>query len=299
MQWLKINIAAFLFFYSMFCQANMALIEDLRVLTSPQFEGRKAGTLHPNQSAQYISKRFTQLSYTALYQPFSFQRGWSDPEQGHNVIAFLPCSLTHCDSSIVITAHYDHLGKTGKRYYPGANDNASGVAALLFLATQLKNVPRNQNVYFVATDAEEKGLYGAYHFANSELNLSTRLNINLDMLAVNNKRQLYILSSRGNTKLKTLIKSFSPHHVKFRFAESSLQLGRITGEENTDWLKASDHYAFHRQDIPFIYIGMGADKKHHTIEDSFERVNLDLYQGAVSDVLLLIEQILSEPDSTH
>lgn len=298
MQWQKINWVLLLF-VALTSHADEQLVEDLRLLTSPQFAGREAGSEAPNHSAKYVFARFSELGYSPSYQRFSFQSGWSAAEWGHNVIAYLPCSHTSCKSTVVITAHYDHLGGTGKRYYPGANDNASGVAALLHLAKELKVVTTNQNVYFVATDAEEKGLHGAYHFAKSELNQNTSLNINLDMLAVNNKRQLYILSSRGNAELKTLVKSLVPQYVKFRYTESSVHLGRIAGEEHIDWLKASDHYAFHRQAIPFIYIGMGVDQKHHTTDDSFERVKLDLYQGAVSDILLLVKLVLSEPDSTH
>lgn len=297
MQWRKISYV-FLMLVACATKADEQLVEDLRILTSPQFEGRKAGSLKPNQSAQFIYARFGELGYSPTYQPFSFQSGWSALQTGHNVLAFLPCNQAQCSTNMVITAHYDHLGATGKRYYPGANDNASGVAALLYLAKVLKNETRNQNIYFLATDAEEKGLYGAYHFANSDLNQNTSLNINLDMLAVNHKRHLYVLSSR-TSEWKELIKTLQPQFIQFKYTESSKHLGRISGEDNTDWLKASDHYAFHRKDIPFLYVGMGSDNKHHTTDDTFDNVKLELFQGAVQDVSLLIKTILSAEASTH
>ena len=58
----------------------------------------------------------------------------------------------------MISAHYDHLGRHGQRYYPGANDNASGVAALLYLAQQLQAM--REQIIFVAFDGEEQGLHG-------------------------------------------------------------------------------------------------------------------------------------------
>lgn len=67
---------------------------------------------------------------------------------------------------IVITAHYDHLGLKAGKLHPGANDNASGVAALLYLSNALK-VQSSYGFVFVATDAEENGLHGSEHFAKT------------------------------------------------------------------------------------------------------------------------------------
>src|SRR5690606_28250433 len=73
------------------------------------------------------------------------------------------------DSIIVITAHYDHLGKVGETIFPGANDNASGTAFLLSLAKHYAKKQPNYTLVFIAFAAEEAGLIGSYHFAENPM----------------------------------------------------------------------------------------------------------------------------------
>ena len=108
------------------------------------------------------------------------------------------------DKYIVITAHYDHLGKSGGKIYNGADDNASGVAAMLSIAEQLRRSRPKHSVIFLATDAEEKGLYGAKAFVQKppvEIS-SIRFNLNLDMLAQGGGTSPKLYVSRGPHQFK-------------------------------------------------------------------------------------------------
>lgn len=272
--------------------ANPQLIGDLQTLTSPPFLGRESGSLEPNQSAQYLYTRLSESGYKPQIQSFDFQAGWSASQRGHNVLAVLPCQKNPCLPSIIITAHYDHLGGIESRYYPGANDNASGVAALLFLADRLKQQQTNRDIIFLATDAEEKGLFGSHYYTSNVPLENIGLNINLDMLAVNKKRTLYVLSSR-HSGYEQIVHQLAPRNIKFRYTESAKRLGKWTDTPRTDWLRASDHYPFFKQGIPFLYIGMGEDEKHHSVKDTFQNVDVDAYQDAVYAVSELIDSIVA------
>ena len=105
-----------------------------------------------------------------------------------NIIAVLPASI-ETQKSIVISAHYDHLGKTNEGIFYGADDNASGVAAMLEIARMLNADKKSGlflpfNIVFLATGAEERGLWGSGYYAKHPLLPldSTIANINLDML---------------------------------------------------------------------------------------------------------------------
>ncbi|MFC3032252.1 M28 family peptidase [Pseudoalteromonas fenneropenaei] len=262
------------------------VIEDLQALTSSDFAGRKAGSETPNLAAHYIHGRMATLGLTPQWQHFRYRVGFSEDKYGHNVLGHLPCNQTSCTQALVISAHYDHLGGTNTRFYPGANDNASGVAALLALAQKLADQPRHRDVWFLASDAEEAGLHGAYHFLQTYQGPPLGLNINLDMLAVGANNTLYLLSSK-ETELQHFLPQLKHIPLKVRHTHSSRHLGRMTKDERVDWLKASDHYAFYRNDIAFIYVGMGNDSKHHTVQDDFASVDQSRYLAAVEVVKVL------------
>ncbi|CCQ11631.1 peptidase, M28 family protein [Pseudoalteromonas luteoviolacea B = ATCC 29581] len=268
------------------------MYRDLTLLTSPEFAGRGEFTAEPNLSAQFIYSRLNDMGYLPEFQPFDFKVGWAGSQQGHNVFAKLTCQQIVCQKALIITAHYDHLGDSGSSYYPGANDNASGVVALLYLAERLKPLSVNRDVIFVATDAEEKGLHGAHAFAKSKHTDNAELNINLDMLAVRPDKPLYLFASQG-AALNKLIPTHTP--VQFKYTESTKRLARWTNETHTDWLRASDHYAFYKQGLTFLYVGMGSDPHHHTRKDTLEKIDYTAFTQAVYSVSALVLEIVTTP----
>ena len=125
------------------------------------------------------------------------------------------------EKSIIITAHYDHIGKIRNTIFPGADDNASGIAALLEIAeefTKYKDLP--YNLIFIATSGEEKGLLGSkYHVRTNTFDSSKVIcNLNLDMIArsdtlhTKNQNYLYCLGSKKSVQLNTLLKKASDEY---------------------------------------------------------------------------------------
>ncbi|WP_125716364.1 M20/M25/M40 family metallo-hydrolase [Pseudoalteromonas rubra] len=271
--WLKINLVWLCFIITV-AQASTQLATDLKVLTSPEHAGRGSGDIEMNASARYIHARFTEAGLETYYQSFRFRQGLGKLGYGHNVVATLPCNVQVCDKSLVISAHYDHLGSRGSRYYPGANDNASGVVVMLDIAQRLATQQRHREIIFVATDAEEKGLYGAHFFAATLNSDQVALNINLDMLAVSGKNRLYVLASKQANAFTQAIGPAFDNQIRAFIYTSAASMARRLDTPRVDWLRASDHYAFHKVGIPFAYFGIGIDPFHHTHKDQFDKVDL-------------------------
>ncbi|MCF2907993.1 M20/M25/M40 family metallo-hydrolase [Pseudoalteromonas sp. DL2-H2.2] len=271
--WLKISLL-WLCFIITATQASTQLATDLKILTSPEHAGRGSGDSEVNASARYIYTRFAEAGLETYYQSFRFRQGLGKLGYGHNVVATLPCNVQVCEKSLVISAHYDHLGSRGSRYYPGANDNASGVVVMLDIAKRLVSHQRHRKIIFVATDAEEKGLYGAHFFAATLNPQQVALNINLDMLAVNRKNRLYVLASKQASAFTQAIEPAFDNQIRALVYTSAAHMARRLDTPRVDWLRASDHYAFHKVGIPFAYFGIGTDPYHHTHKDKFDKIDL-------------------------
>src|SRR5690606_14741038 len=141
------------------------LLKDIRILSSSQMEGRKSLTKGNLMAREYIKLRFDSLGLTSQFRdytqffPVADNGGEAGKGQGANILGFIPGQESA--KLIVIMAHYDHLGTSGDEIYHGADDNASGTAGLLALASYFsKNKPRH-SLMFAALDAEEMGLQGA------------------------------------------------------------------------------------------------------------------------------------------
>ncbi|ESP93888.1 MULTISPECIES: M20/M25/M40 family metallo-hydrolase [Pseudoalteromonas] len=297
MQWLKINFTL-LFLFSF---QSYALERDMLILTSPEFEGRPSGGAQPHRSAYYITRQFEKYGLEVRFDQFEFDYGFFDSATGHNVVATQYCRRALCHSPIVITAHYDHLGTRGSRYFPGANDNASGVAVMIDIARQLQGMDVNRNIIYVATDAEEKGLHGAKAFVKQLSSTQVHMNINLDMLDLQRKNKLYALASRSLQPMKeTITSTFASTPVKFQLYFSAKIMARRLNAPQIDWLRASDHYPFYRADIPFIYFGAGMDKHHHSVNDSLDKINFEkLTQVSNAITKFVLSQVSSNAAVTN
>jgi Zn-dependent M28 family amino/carboxypeptidase len=133
---LKITILLFFSFSALETksQNKTQLIQDLKIFSSAEMEGRKPGTTGHKIAQEYISKRFGELGVVPYHKKYtdSFEMNAAEDKAplGQNIIGKINGRL---DKMIVISAHYDHLGiKDGKIYF-GADDNASGVAALFYI----------------------------------------------------------------------------------------------------------------------------------------------------------------------
>lgn len=278
-----------------------SLLKDLKALSSSKMQGRKTGSQGSKLAAEYITARFSELELQPLtenyQQAFKYKSGFFSIKQGNNIISSLPAKNPNAPY-IVFTAHYDHLGHSGSKIYFGADDNASGVAAMLNIAKRLKQKELNYHYIFIATDAEETGLYGSKEFLSSKI-INTNnivLNINLDMLSVAPKRgYLYAFSSRKMKPYKALIEVESINgHAKTLFISSNRQMNAKQKRERIDWRNASDHASFRKYKIPYIYYGVGTHKNYHTHKDTFENIDDVFYQAVVNNIY---QTVISLDDS--
>lgn len=273
--------------------ANTDLEQDIITLTSAQFAGRKTATQGAQLAAEFVSERFTSLGYTVDEQSFTYQSGFFSKATGRNIIASKNSLCEKC-KKVIFTAHYDHLGQKGSRLYPGANDNASGVAALLYLAEHFAQSPQPYQLVFVATDAEENGLHGSEYLVSTLNKDEIKLNINLDMLVVNpRKPRIYaFLDNQSLTQYQAEIKTLSDEQLTFMATSSSARLNRLF-DLKVDWRRASDHYSFAKAGIPYIYFGIGHDKHHHQSTDTAAHIDFTLFEYAMTKIALFIEKLPS------
>ena len=264
------------------------LIEDIRALSADDMEGRSAERPSVAKAREYIKKRFVEVGLTPTEQTFDVRvRGQEAPVKGINFVATLEGKIKPA-KYIVVTAHYDHLGVRNGQIFNGADDNASGTAALFAIASYFKKHQPDHSLIFVALDAEEKGLVGARHFvANPPVEKeSIVLNVNMDMIGRNDRGELYAAGAFSYPHLKPILEKVQAKApVKLLLGHDDPKLGM------GDWTNQSDQAAFHAAKIPFIYFGVEDHKDYHRSTDDFAGIQPEFYVKAVETVLAAVELI--------
>jgi Zn-dependent M28 family amino/carboxypeptidase len=262
------------------------LLRDVEYLAADELEGRSADLPSMQKARDYVEKRFKDSrlkSFGNSYkQEFQITERGSDKKiPGINFIGQIK-GKKHPDKYIVITAHYDHEGIRDGEIHNGADDNASGTAALFAIAKYFSKKKPDHSLIFVAFDAEEKGLQGARHFvANLPVaKESIVLNINMDMLSRNDKGELYAAGTFHYPQFKPMLEAAQKKaKVKLLLGHDDPKLGR------DNWTNQSDHDAFHAAKIPFIYFGVEDHKDYHKPTDDFANIQSEFYVKAVETVI--------------
>jgi hypothetical protein len=206
---------------------------------------------------------------------------------GRNVVAFLD---KKADKTIVIGAHFDHLGMGGQgslhrgdsAIHNGADDNASGTAALLALAKIFKYETLKSNILFIAFSGEENGLWGSNYFVkNPTIDLkSVNYMINMDMVGRLNPEKSLAVHGVGTSP------SFPP--VLDPINADSLKL--VPSESGVG---PSDHTSFYLQDLPVLHFFTGQHADYHKPSDDADKIN---YEGLVQ-VIRYISRLIAGLDA--
>jgi Zn-dependent M28 family amino/carboxypeptidase len=263
------------------------LLHDIQVLSSDVYEGRKTGTRENRMAAEFIIKRFADLGLKSFEKNYSHTFTFKDRsgkvQDGTNVVGYIKGKSKE---AIVISAHYDHVGINKGLIYNGADDNASGVAALLAYAEYFSRNRPEKTLVFAAFDAEELGLQGAKAFvADPPVKLEKiLLNINMDMISHNDKGELYVAGT------------FSYPHLKPYLLTTNSKLKVLQGHDdpklgNDDWTNQSDQAAFHARKIPFLYFGVEDHKDYHKPTDEYRNINRTFYADAAQAILEIINNL--------
>ncbi|MCZ6705409.1 MAG: M28 family peptidase [Bacteroidetes bacterium] len=262
----------------------LALLKDVETLSSDDYEGRDAGTAGGAKAREYLKKRFASLSLMACGESIEQSFPLDDDREGVNLIGRIEGSDSP-GKAIVISAHYDHVGIRGGEIFNGADDNASGAAALVAIASYFTRHPARHTLIIAAFDAEEKGLRGARAFLDDPClpTSSISLNINLDMISRSETHELYAVGIRQYPYLEEFVQGIDSDR------DFTLLLGHDEpGTGSDDWTMASDHGPFHTQGIPFIYFGVEDHAGYHQPGDDYEYITQDFYVSVVDGVIELV-----------
>lgn len=248
--------------------------EIIEHLCDSVMEGRGSGTGGGMLARNYILNRFEQLDL----KPFYFRRQesffYNEKITMHNVMGVVP-ALGITDKYIVVSAHYDHLGVIKGKTYPGADDNASGVAALLTLAQMFSQMRQDGigpavNILFVAFDGKEYSMAGSKRFI-AELPMAPQdivCEINMDILGSTlvpvRKNPEYLIVLGRNT-LPENMRNIVANCNWGRNLNLDIDFTFYGSDDFTKTIyKLSDHYAFNQKGVPALFFTSGFHE--HTLK---------------------------------
>jgi len=299
---ISILLLTYLFINPLFAQDGPELHKvkvDVVYLASDYLEGRGTGTKGETLAGEYIVNRFKEIGLEAggengsWYQEFPFKL-LSNPHlrnskplkegDGKNVLGYLNNDAPY---TVVIGAHYDHLGmgETGSRHtgeaaiHNGADDNASGVASMLLLAERLKNkILKKYNYLFIGFSGEEMGLYGSKYFVNNPTIPLESIDalLNMDMIGRLNEEKVLSVNGVGSSPaLKEIVKNIAVHGIQTVTTESGIG--------------PSDHASFYLRDVPVLHFFTGQHLDYHKPADDSHLVNMEGVIQVSDFVMAVIE----------
>ena len=264
------------------------LTDHVCFLASDELKGRKAGSAEAGMAADYISKQYNDIGIKTYLEYFmKYGKEYS------NVIGLIEGSDPVLKNEyIVLGAHYDHLGIKEGQIYNGADDNASGSAALIEVARDLYANRENlkRSIIIAAFDAEELGLYGSQTLsdilADSLGKEKIKLMMSLDMVGWYKASGTLSLEGVGTIKNgKDLVTSEAagyPINVKPVKFEKSI-------------FTATDTYGFAQKGIPTLAVTTGLKSPYHKPEDDADLIDYEGLDNISRYVSALTERIASDP----
>ncbi len=265
--------------------AEPPALKDLRVLSADDMQGRGIGQPGSARARAYLVERLRAIGVQpvrgAFEHPFTAE-GRGGVVSGVNLLGVIP-GRSGSDRVLVVSAHYDHLGVQRGEIYNGADDNASGVAAVLAVAEAFRKTPPQHTVLIALWDGEERGLLGAKAFVTAPAIPMSRiaLAMNLDMVARGDKGELYVAGAHHYPFLKPRFDALAAE------APVTLKSGHDgpPWKGSDDWTFGSDHGAFHAAGTPFVYFGVEDHPDYHRPGDDFEKIDPAFYARSVATLV--------------
>ncbi len=267
-------------------QAQQDILSDIRFLADDARQGRGVGTDGLDAAADYIAERFQEIGLEPVAGSYfqEFRLDPTAPALAHsgigaadvkNVVGFLPGTGAIAFELVVMGAHYDHLGLGGSGsldpdstgvVHNGADDNASGTAALIEAARLLAGREENnrRSVLFIAFTAEELGLLGSdYYVKNPLLPLAdTYAMINMDMVGRMRDNKLITIGTGSATQMLRLLAAANE--------EFGLQLSPVA-----DPWGRSDHSSFYAANLPVVHLFTDVHEEYHRTTDDWQTINIE------------------------
>lgn len=301
---MRVVILFLLLVVSMALQAQQIEIakikQHIKILANDSLQGRGTGKEGERMAAAYLQGQLKKLKLKPIgengtyLQSFPFKGGaHGEGEAGtaNNIIAYLDNKAA---TTIIIGAHYDHLGlgdqgssldaNPMEKIHNGADDNASGTAGVLELARYFATNKKKEknNFLFILFSGEELGLLGSKYFTEHPTADLSKVNfmINMDMVGrLNPETKTVVVNGTGTSPVwEPLLKSLATDQLKIKTDSSGIG--------------PSDHTSFYLKDIPVLHFFTGSHADYHKPSDDWEKIN---YDGAVA-VLDLIRQVIEKLD---
>jgi len=270
-------------------------------LASDEFEGRDAGTDGGRLAAGYMENQFKALDLKPGVSNKSFRQAFRHRgDKLTNVIARIDGSDADLkDECIVIGAHFDHLGRNGDQIYNGADDNASGCAAILEIARHFASPalgnhghpgtqgPPRRSLLFIAFDGEEDDLAGSRWFVKHPTVPLKRIAamINLDMISRGETGEVRACGPRWSPGLDTILQELAP----------GCDL-KVHADREREWRHASDHGPFGDEQIPFLYLGVLDHVDYHRPTDTADKVDIEKLRRIATLAGRVVERLANADD---
>ena len=306
---------------------NTDLYKHIEVLSSDSLEGRETGKPGQKMAAEYIANQFKKIGIPpykrkTYYQKFKvkserhickcddcdltfFKRIFKANQtiRGENVLGYIEGSDLK-DELLIITAHYDHLGKHDSLIFNGADDDASGVSAALeiaeafMLAKKEGNGPR-RSILIMPVSGEEKGLLGSRYYTDNPIYPleNTVANLNIDMIGRlddwhDNGNYVYLIGSdRLSYDLHDLNEKINDEYIgidlDYRFNDK---------DDPNRYYYRSDHYNFAKNNIPVIFYFNGVHEDYHKPSDTIEKLDFDKINTITRLIFLTAWEIANRDD---
>lgn len=262
-----------------------SLEETVRHLASDEMQGRAPGD---PRAAEWIFGKFKEYGLEASKHEFDFNLEVGRPIKGINVVGKVP---GRSEEIIVIGAHHDHLGVKEGRIYNGADDNASGVAAMLETARRCAGTRPARTLLFVSFDLEERGMIGSSRFVTTLDPGKVAAMICLDLVGGHffkgEEKNLYVLGSEYSREVEEAVRQTQVADL------DAVKVGIFVMEPMGPNFARSDYVAFRRKNIPFVFLSTGTPWYYHTVHDDVDKIDFPKL-GRVADYLHRLTLKLAE-----
>ncbi|MEO6550398.1 MAG: M20/M25/M40 family metallo-hydrolase [Ferruginibacter sp.] len=281
------------------------LQQAVHFLSLDSLQGRLTGSKGIDYAANFIARRFDSLGLKTIngidgyFDHFTANYN-REKIPAKNVVGAIPGNFTN-DTVVIFSAHYDHIG-TGNALpynkeftskddiFNGANDNATGVAALLELARYYQSQKNNRyQLLFIAFSGEEMEMLGSNHFMEKRNAKTIKAVINLEMLGRPAKDNCFIISFRNNS-----VKKLLNNALRDQIGEDRKPFFRDDPYPEEELSRRSDHYPFALK-IKNGFTIMATspeDIYYHSIKDEYQTIDFDFLVKATNMIALACEQFI-------
>ena len=299
-------LALLLFFFQTNSQEinEKTVKQHLYTLANDSMQGRKAGSPGIEKAAKYIEQQFIKIGLrpfnnSSFRQNFKHINKIGELEETldlFNIIGFIE-GTTLKEEFVIISAHYDHLGQKtegdGDLIYNGANDNATGVTAMIMLAEHFKSKKNSRSVLFIAFTAEEMGLIGSNYFGKTISSESIIAGINIEMIGKESPfgpKTAWLTGFDRSSFGKIIQKNLS--NSEFKLYPDPYKSFRL--------FFRSDNASLARLGVPahtFSTSPMDKDLDYHQVTDQASTLNIATISQTIKAIALGTTSIISGEDT--